>query len=53
MTIFTLGIRVLCRDAEWLVTRAESASHNSDQHVAYCVVSDDLTRGIRLLFSRS
>lgn len=37
-------MRVLCRDAEWLVTRVESASSRQDQ-VVHCVGADDLTRG--------
>ncbi|NEX19867.1 DEAD/DEAH box helicase [Thiorhodococcus mannitoliphagus] len=41
-------MRVLCRDAEWLVTRVEAASRR-DQ-VLYCVGADDLTRGHETAF---
>lgn len=45
MAVFTPGMRVLCRDAEWLVTRVESASDLYDERVVHCLGTDDLTRG--------
>jgi ERCC4-related helicase len=50
MTVFTPGMRVLCRDAEWLVTRVESANHNSSEQVVYCIGADDMTRGHEAAF---
>jgi hypothetical protein len=44
MDVFSPGMRVLCRDAEWLVTRVESVSSRQDQ-VVHGVGADDLTRG--------
>lgn len=49
MEVFSPGMRVLCRDAEWLVTRVESASSRQDQ-VVHCVGADDLTRGHEAAF---
>ena len=49
MDVFSPGMRVLCRDAEWLVTRVESASSRQDQ-VVHCVGADDLTRGHEAAF---
>jgi len=45
LTPLTPGMRVLCRDAEWLVTQIHSANHRHDQQVVYCVGTDDLNRG--------
>jgi len=42
-------MRVLCRDAEWLVTRVESASSRQDQ-VVHCIGADDLARGHEAAF---
>jgi ERCC4-related helicase len=49
MAVFTPGMRVLCRDAECLVTRVESAG---DQHhqIVYCIGADELTRGHETAF---
>lgn len=49
MTVFTPGMRVLCRDAEWLVTRVESSSSQHHQ-VVYCTGADELTRGHQSAF---
>lgn len=46
--VFSPGMRILCRDAEWLVTRVEAASRR-DQ-ILYCVGADDLTRGHETAF---
>lgn len=49
MAIFSPGMRVICRDAEWLVTQVASAGGQQDQ-VVYCVGADDLTRGHEAAF---
>ena len=49
MAVFSPGMRVLCRDAEWLVTRVESANSRQDQ-VIHCIGADDLTRGHEAAF---
>jgi type I site-specific restriction endonuclease len=49
MAVFSPGMRILCRDAEWLVTRVDSASSQQDQ-VVHCVGADDLTRGHEAAF---
>lgn len=45
VAVFTPGMRVLCRDAEWLVTRVESGSDLYDEQVVHRLGTDDLTRG--------
>ncbi|MCP4655558.1 MAG: DEAD/DEAH box helicase, partial [bacterium] len=42
------GMRVLCRDAEWLVTRVESAG--GGHSALHCVGADDLVRGHPSIF---
>lgn len=49
MDVFTPGMRIQCRDAEWLVTRVEIANRHDDQ-IVYCVGVDDLTRGHEAAF---
>lgn len=49
MIVYTPGMRVLCRDAEWLVTQVKTANSNHDQ-IIYCVGTDDLTRGHHTAF---
>ncbi len=49
MATFTPGMRIQCRDAEWLVTRVDIANRHDDQ-VVYCVGVDDLTRGHEAAF---
>ena len=49
MTIFTPGMRIDCRNAEWLVTRVEIASSKQDL-VVYCTGADELTRGHEAAF---
>ena len=44
------GMRVLCRDAEWLVTRVESANSNNTEHAIHCIGVDDLVRGHESIF---
>ena len=47
-TIYTPGMRIECRDAEWLVTRVDIA--NSQEQILHCVGADDLTRGHQSIF---
>lgn len=49
MTVFTPGMRVQCRDAEWLVTRVDAAGSNQHQ-VVFCSGIDDLNRGHETAF---
>jgi ERCC4-related helicase len=49
MTTFTPGMRIECRNAEWLINRVEVANSSSDQ-IIYCVGTDDLTRGHEAAF---
>ena len=49
MAILTPGMRIECRDAEWLVTRVEAANSQNDQ-IIYCIGADDLTRGHEAAF---
>lgn len=49
MTVFTPGMRVQCRDAEWLVTRVDAAVSNQHQ-VVFCSGIDDLNRGHETAF---
>jgi len=46
----TPGMRVLCRDAEWLVTRVDPADHDGQHHAVHCVGADDLVRGHQSIF---
>jgi ERCC4-related helicase len=48
-SIFTPGMRIECRSAEWLVTRVDSANSRKDQ-VVYCVGVDDLNQGHKAAF---
>ncbi|WP_335987536.1 DEAD/DEAH box helicase [Spongiibacter tropicus] len=52
MTTYTPGMRIECRNAEWLVHRVESASRraNKQDQIIYCVGADDLTRGHEAAF---
>lgn len=49
MTVFTPGMRVECRDAEWLVTRVDAAGSNQHQ-IVFCSGVDDLNRGHEAAF---
>lgn len=52
------GQRVLCRDAEWLVTRVDITEHKQNSktgeaefhHAVHCVGVDDLVRGHEAIF---
>jgi hypothetical protein len=46
----TPGMRVLCRDAEWLVTKVESSDHAQQHHAVHCLGADDLVRGHETIF---
>jgi len=43
-------MRVLCRDAEWLITRVEPANHENTAHAIHCIGADDLVRGHEAVF---
>jgi ERCC4-related helicase len=49
-TPITPGIRILCRDAEWLVTRVEIADYANGHRAVHCVGADDLVRGHEAIF---
>jgi len=49
LKVFTPGMRVDCRNAEWLVTRVEVSNTKQDQ-IVYCVGADDLTSGHEAAF---
>lgn len=44
------GMRVLCRDAEWLVQRVDAANDAGTQHAVQVVGVDDLVRGHQAVF---
>ena len=44
------GMRVLCRDAEWLVQRVEASNAAGTQHAVHVVGVDDLVRGHQAIF---
>ncbi|MFH1138031.1 MAG: DEAD/DEAH box helicase [Pseudomonadota bacterium] len=46
----TPGLRVMCRDAEWLVTRVEPADRSHRHFAVRCVGVDDLVRGHETVF---
>lgn len=46
----TPGARVLCRDAEWLVTRKEPVSADNSRFAVHCLGVDDLVRGHEAIF---
>ncbi|MDB4671141.1 DEAD/DEAH box helicase [Pirellulaceae bacterium] len=46
----TPGMRVLCRDAEWLVTRVDPSDHRHQNYAVHCVGADDLVRGHEAIF---
>ncbi len=45
----TPGARILCRDAEWLITRVD-AFDDADAFAIHCVGADDLVRGHQSVF---
>jgi len=44
------GMRVLCRDAKWLVTRVDSADAERQFRAVHCVGADELVRGQERIF---
>ena len=46
----TPGMRVLCRDAEWLVTRVDPSDHHRQNYAVHCIGADDLVRGHEAIF---
>lgn len=44
------GMRVLCRDAEWLVTRVDPSDYENKHFAVHCVGADDLVRGHESIF---
>src|SRR4249920_2657450 len=44
------GMRVLCRDAEWLVTKVDFSDNAHSHHAIHCVGADDLVRGHEAIF---
>ena len=46
----TPGMRVLCRDAEWMVTRVDPSDHSHRHYAVHCVGTDDLVRGHEAIF---
>ena len=44
------GMRVLCRDAEWLVTRVDPSDFTNSHHAVHCLGVDDLVRGHESVF---
>lgn len=46
----TPGMRVLCRDAEWLVTRVDPSDHTHENYAVHCIGADDLVRGHEAIF---
>lgn len=49
-TALTPGMRVLCRDAEWLITKVEFSDHAYSHHAVHCLGADDLVRGREAIF---
>lgn len=48
-SVFTPGMRVVCRDAEWLVTRVDAAGSYQHQ-IVFCTGVDDFNRGHEAAF---
>src|ERR1017187_934343 len=44
------GMRVRCRDAEWLVTRVDPSDRLNRHHAVHCIGADDLVRGHESIF---
>jgi ERCC4-related helicase len=44
------GMRVRCRDAEWLITRIDPSDRLNQHHAVHCVGADDLVRGHESIF---
>ncbi len=48
--MFSPGMRVLCRDAEWLVTKVEVSDTSHSHFAVHCIGTDDLVRGHESVF---
>ena len=48
--ILAPGMRVLCRDAEWLVQRVEASNVAGTHHAVHAIGVDDLVRGHQAIF---
>lgn len=46
----TPGMRIRCRDAEWLVTRVETTDYSVPHFAVFCTGADDLVRGMESVF---
>jgi len=46
----TPGSRIICRDAEWLVTRVDASKYSISDFEVHCVGIDDLVRGHQSIF---
>lgn len=44
------GMRVLCRDAEWLVTRVDPADYVHKSYAVHCIGADEMVRGHESIF---
>ncbi|WP_201782674.1 DEAD/DEAH box helicase [Calothrix sp. 336/3] len=47
---FAPGMRILCRDAEWLVQRVETSNDAGTEYAVHVVGVDDLVRGHQSIF---
>ena len=47
---FAPGMRVLCRDAEWLVTKVDPSDTENRHFAVACTGADDLVRGFETVF---
>lgn len=50
MTVLIPGMRVSCRDAEWMVTRVEQSSSDGVHNTVYCVGADPVVQGHEAIF---
>ena len=49
-TAYSPGMRVLCRDAEWFVTRVERADTQHKYFAVHCIDAGELVRGHQAIF---
>ena len=47
---FAPGMRVLCRDAEWMVTKVDPSDLENRHFAVACTGADDLVRGFDTVF---
>lgn len=48
--VLTPGMRVVCRDAEWLVRRVDPSDNSHKHYAVHCIGADDLVRGHEAIF---